>query len=69
MQIRIITISEDVRLTERGVFEPVIITRYTVDDLGPFTIQIRKEEYSPELAKIKIEEEAKKIAELREKFS
>jgi len=61
MAIKITSVRESVMLTKKREIIPTMVVEYTVDDQGPFTYEIPKEEFSREKARADIEAKAEEI--------
>lgn len=57
-------IEEDFRLNPRGEFVRVQVVTFNVGDQGPFTEEFRREEFTPEEVRRRLEERARVITEI-----
>jgi len=65
MPIVVEDVREGIRITPRGEFDRTIIAVFTVDDLGPFTVEMSKAEWTQEAMEKAISSEAEKVRALK----
>ena len=68
MLVRIIKIRERPRIDATGELIYYKEIDYMVGDHGPFSVDMRKDEYTPEAARAKVEAEAAGIKDLASEF-
>jgi len=66
METKIVDIVESTTLDERGNLVKVMVVSYKVGDLGPYTIEIPKVQFTHAKAKELVEKEAEEIRKMFE---
>lgn len=65
MEAKIVSIHEGIRIDERGNIVRTRVILFYIGNDGPFTIEIPQSEFSPEIVQQKVEEERRKILQIR----
>ncbi|MEM2149850.1 MAG: hypothetical protein QXO46_08285 [Nitrososphaerota archaeon] len=65
MEVRIGPITEGIKIDDRGNLIRTRVVIFYIGNDGPFTIEIPQNEFSPEIVQAKIEEEKRKILQIR----
>ena len=64
MEVKIIDIVESTTFDDRGTLEKIMLARYKVGNLGPFTVSMPKIQFSSQKIKELIDKEAEEIQKL-----